>query len=144
MIPLPYKLAIVGVALVGTFFLGYTKGLEKYHEYRANVASEMELLKLDNQRKLEAMQAVADKAGTDYRLARAEFDRLGRVIRVQPTTCQGLLPTAPTAASGLDATAEARTIDPAQCEAYLNAGIEDAAKLMHLQQFLIDQHEAAK
>jgi hypothetical protein len=65
---------------------------------------------------------------------------------VQSKACSGtgILPTYGTAAPGLDAAAETRTIDPAQCETYLNAGIADATQLMWLIDWVQRTHEASK
>ena len=126
------------------YFTGREHGLEKYYAFKADVESAQEQIRIDNEAKLKAMANVAGHAAEGWNAALRELDRIGRVVRVQPRRCEGILPTDPTAPPGIDATAETRTISAEQCEAYLTDGIHDAAQLLHLQKFLIDQHEASK
>ena len=147
MIPTQYMvIGAVGLACL-TCGIGYIKGresgLEKYYEYRTAVESQMESVRVENEQKLAAMEQVARTAESGWNSARTAL--ANRPVRVRDTCSgAGILPTVPTAASGIDATASIGTIDSGQCETYLNAGIEDAAKLMHLQQWITDTHEASK
>jgi hypothetical protein len=146
MIPTQYMvIGAVGLACL-TGGIGYIKGresgLEKYHEYRAAVESEMESVRVENEQKLAAMEQVARTAESGWNSARTAL--ANRPVRVRDNCGAGGLSALPTSAQGLDATASLGAIDSGQCETYLNAGIEDAAKLMHLQQWITDTHEASK
>ena len=146
MIPTQYMvIGAVGLACL-TGGIGYIKGresgLEKYYEYRTAVESQMESVRAENEQKLAAMEQVARTAESGWNSARTAL--ANRPVRVRDNCGAGGLSPLPTSAQGLDATASLGTIDPGQCETYLNAGIEDAAKLMHLQQWITDTHEASK
>ena len=142
----PYTyMAGVAILLIShgyVYFKGRESGLEKYYEYRTAVESQMESVRVENAQKLAAMEQVARTAESGWESARTAL--ANRPVRVRDNCGAGGLSALPTSAQGLDATASLGTIDSGQCETYLNAGIEDAAKLMHLQQWITDTHEASK
>jgi hypothetical protein len=116
--------------------------LEKYHEYRAAVEQEMESVRVENEQKLSAMEQVARTAESGWMSARTAL--ANRPVRVRDNCGSGGLSPNITASSGLNATTETLTISSDQCAAYLQDGISDAAQLVHLQRFILDQHEASK
>ena len=126
------------------YFKGYDHANDKYIAFKADVQAQSEALRIDNERKLQAVTDVARQIDADYAKARADLAAAGRVIRVQPGRCEGTLRPVPTAAEGLNANAEARTITAEQCEAFLADGLQDAQTLMFLQQWAIKTHEASK
>jgi hypothetical protein len=139
----PWLIAAVCAVTAVLFFQLYNGVTNEYAKFRTDVESQMEIVRIENEQRLAAMADVAHHATEGWESARAALAARPR-IRVSNNCSAGGLSANATAAPGLDATAEAGTIDPAQCEAYLNAGIEDAAKLMHLQQWITDTHEASK
>jgi hypothetical protein len=137
----------VVVLLIATvsYFTGKEHGLERYYDFKSTVEKESELLRLENERQVQAVTEAARQVADDYAKARAALAAGPRVVRVRDTCSgSGILPGVSTASPGIDATTEAGTIDPAQCETYLNAGIADAAQLMFLQQWATQIHEASK
>ena len=139
MIPLPYKLAIVGAALIGTFFLGREHGLSKYYDYRATVAAEMETLRIENERKREEADANVLAVSESWKRA---LDHAARnpVVRVQPHSCPGVGSQAtgtglkPDATTGLGL--PSAIVDASQCETLINAGVRDASQVLHLQEYI--------
>jgi hypothetical protein len=137
---------IIGLSISNVVFIGLYRGItDEYSSFKSTVEKESELLRLDNERKLQAVADVARQVDADYAKARAALAAGPRIVRVRDTCSgTGILPGVSTASPGIDATAEAGTIDPRQCETYLNAGIADAAQLMFLQQWATQIHEASK
>jgi hypothetical protein len=149
LVPLPYKIGLIAIAAVAIAAFSYSKGYDhandKYLVFAADVRAQQELLRAEHARKLQAVTAVHRQVEHEYAQARAALAAGPRVVRVRDTCSgSGILPGVSDAAKGLDATAEAGAIDPAQCETYLNAGIADATQLIWLQRFIIDAHEASK
>jgi hypothetical protein len=142
---MPWIIAITAT-LTALLFLNLYSGVkDEYSNFKSAVAKESELLRLDNERKLAEINAVTRQVESDYAKARAAMAAGPRVVRVRDTCSgTGILPANGTAATGIDATPSTGTIDPAQCETYLNAGIADATQLMWLQKFILDAHEASK
>ena len=137
---------IIALSISNVVFVTlYRSIVNEYSNFKSTVEKESELLRLDNERKLAEINAVTRQVESDYAKARAALAAGPRVVRVR-SACSGtgILPTLTSPAQGLDATAETRTIDPAQCETYLNAGIADATQLIWLQKFILDAHEASK
>jgi len=127
------------------YFTGKEHGLERYYDLKSSVEKESELLRLDNERKLQALSEVNRQVADDYAKARAALAAGHRVVRVRESCSgTGILPTAAAPAQGLDAAAEARTITAEQCEAYLNDGLQDAQQLMWLQDWAIKTHEVSE
>ena len=138
---------IIGLSISNVIFVSlYRSTANEYSDFKTRVASESELLRSENERKLQEVTAVHRQVEHDYAQARAALAAGPRVVRVQSKSCSGtgILPTHGTAAPGLDATAETRTISAEQCEAYLQSGIEDATQLMWLIDWVQRTHEASK
>jgi hypothetical protein len=138
-----YAAIAVLASLALIFYNLYLGAKDELSNYRAAVESEMEAVRLENAERLRAMAETAHHAAEGWESARAALADRPR-IRVQHNCSQGGLSTNATAAPGLNATTEALTLSSDQCAAYLEDGISDAAQLAHLQQFLLDQHEASK
>ena len=115
----------------------YRSTADEYAQYKAEVlANQMAIL-----REIEQKQKDADAAllAVSESWKRA-LDHAGRnpVVRVLPANCNsgtgtqapgtGLKPDA-TAVAGLSST----TVDASQCETLINAGVRDAAQVLHLQ-----------
>ena len=139
----PWLIAAVCAVSAVMFLNLYRSTNNEFAKFRTDVESQMEIVRIENEQRLAAMADVAHHATESWESARAALDARPR-IRVSNNCSAGGLSANATAAPGLDAATQAGTIDSRQCETYLNAGVEDAAQLMHLQQFLLDKHEASK
>ena len=137
---------IIGLSISNLlFFKLYSEVSNEYSDFKTRVASESELLRSENERKLQAVTDVARQVGHDYAKARAALAAGPRVVRVREACSgSGILPGVSTAAQRIDATAEAGTVSAEQCEAIANDGIADAQTLMFLQQWVTQTHEASK
>jgi hypothetical protein len=141
----PWLIAAVCAVTTVMFFNLYRSTTHEFSKFRADVASAQEQVRLDNERQVQAVTKAARQVADDYAKARAALAAGPRVIRVRDACSgTGILPGVSTASPGIDATAEAGTIDPAQCETYLNAGIADANQLMWLIEWVQRTHEASK
>ena len=137
---------IIGLSISNLLFFNlYRSTANEYAQFQADVSAAQEAIRLDNERKLQALAETNRQVADDYAKARAALVAGPRVVRVRDTCSgSGILPGVSDAAIKPDATAEAGTIDPAQCETYLNAGIADATQLIWLQQWVTQTHEASK
>ena len=149
LVPPPYKIGLFAIAAVAIAAFSYSKGYghanDKHLVFAADVRAQQDLLRAEHARKLQAVTDVARQVDADYAKARAALADRPRIVRVRESCSgTGILPGVSAAALKFDATAEAGTIDPAQCETYLHAGIADAAQLMWLQQWVTQTHEASK
>jgi hypothetical protein len=155
-LPNPYFLLAAGIAIAVSFGLGYwrgwSSGMENYYEFKGRVEAANEQVKDENERKLADATAVAKRATDGWETALRELDQRGRVIRVQPARCPKV-PAVPNAGGQAHVAAEERAADPAgnetaisveQCETVANNAVEDAAKVLWLQDFIVKQHEATK
>jgi hypothetical protein len=138
----PWLIAAVCAVSAVMFLNLYRSTTHEFAKFRTDVEAQMESVRVENEQKLAAMEQVARTAESGWMSARTAL--ANRPVRVRDNCGTGGLSPLPTSAQGLDATASLGTIDSGQCETYLNAGIEDAAKLMHLQQWITDTHEASK
>jgi hypothetical protein len=137
---------IIGLSISNLLFFQLYRGTaNEYAQFSADVSAAQEAIRLDNERKLQALAETNRQVADDYAKARAALAAGPRVVRVRDTCSgSGILPTPAAPASGLDATAETRTITAEQCEAYLADGLADAQQLTFLQQWAIKTHEASK
>lgn len=155
LIPLQYKIAIVAalVAAAGIFgyLQGYENGIAQYHTLKADVQAQTDILRADNERKLYAAGEATRNADEKYRAARRELDRLGRVIRVRPSRCEGAVPglsATATGTTGLQASESglgaARTITVEECEVRINGSLHDAIWIETVKQLTEQWHEVSK
>jgi hypothetical protein len=146
LIPLPYKLAAAGVAVIAAgaygFSLGWAWNADDLTECESTVESVREIshaLEVKNEAiRLEAERVTADvsqrwSAALDH--ARAN----PRIVRVQDHSCPGGVPAFPGSTAGLNAAngiaaLSATEITAAECETQLNMGYRDASK----HEFLMD------
>jgi len=140
--------ALLTVGL-GAYVKGREHGLETYHEYKAKVTAEFAALEKDHEdRKMESERITADvshawSASLDW------YKRNPRVVRVHADSCPAGLRPLPLATTGADA----RPAEPglgaytdvalADCEARLNKAVHDAAQVLHLVDWIKQQHEAS-
>jgi hypothetical protein len=124
----------------------YRSTVNEYSHFKSAVEAESEALRLENERKLQALVDANRQVADDYAKARAALAARKPVVRVQRETCSdtGILPTVPVAVEGLDATTEVGTVSTEQCEAIANDGIQDAQQLIWLQHWITQQHEAGR
>jgi len=137
---------IIGLSISNLLFFNLYRSTEhEYSDFKTRVASESELLRSENERKLQEVTAVHRQVEHDYAKARAALATGPRVVRVRESCSgTGILPTLTSPAQGLDATTEVGTVSAEQCEAIANDGIADATQLMWLQQWVTQTHEASK
>lgn len=158
--PHPYFLLAAGIAIVVSFGLGYWRGwasgMENYYEYKGQVEAANAQAAAENQRKMADAIAVARRATEGWETAERELAKRGNVIRVQPPRCPKV-PAVPNtggeahgaskeSGSSTDgATApEPKTIGVEECEARVNFAVEDAAKVLWLQDYIVNLPEATK
>jgi hypothetical protein len=131
------------------YFKGRESGLEKYHEYRTAVESEMESVRAENAQKLAAMEQVARTAESGWESARTAL--ANRPVRVRDNCGAGglsALPQATGVVEGLQASQSGlgsiRTITVEECETRINGSLTDAVWIETVKKLTDDLHEASK
>ena len=155
MIPSHYLIVgAVGLACVAGgvgYIKGRESGLEKFYEYRTAVESQMEAVRVENAERLAAMAETARQDAEGWAAARRDLAARPVRVRVQYNNCStgGLSPTPVTPGKPDAETPQLRpdteiSLTVSECEDKVANAVVDAAQLVHLQHFLINQHEAGK
>lgn len=151
-IPSPSMLmggAILALSITTFLFWNlYRSTANDFANYRAQVETINEQIRVDTERKLAELADLQQRTEQNWRIA---LDALkSRPIRVRNNCGSGALPTVPNAAGEIagppielrpDSTG---SITVEQCEQVANNAANDAAQVIHLQSWILQQHEATK
>ena len=147
LIPLPYKigaaLVIAAVIALTAYFKGYNNANSKYLTFRAEVEAATKQNEIEHERKLKETEKVIADTASGWAAA-VDSLRSRPAIRVQSRCNSGSGITMPTSSSGTDETSIERLLSSAECQTVANNAVQDAAHVLHLQSFIIKQHEATK
>ena len=131
---------IVALSISNIVFIKlYANEVSDYAEYRTNVETQMELLRIERDKKQsEAKRTIADVSRSWASALDHVRRNANRVVRVQQPKCDsGSGTEAPRPVEGTDATAStglpSTTVDASRCEELINLGVRDAAQVLHLQ-----------
>jgi hypothetical protein len=145
----PYTyMAGVAILLIShgyVYFKGRESGLERYHEYRTDVESQMESVRAENEQKLAAMEQVARTAESGWMSARTAL--ANRPVRVRDNCGAGEMPglsATSTVTSGLQASSGESWITTTQCEQIANDSTLDREWIEIVKKLTNDLHEASK
>lgn len=116
---------------------------DDFSNFKSSVETQTKLLRAEADRAKAESEKLSVEADAAWRIAR---DNKSRTIRVRPDNCgAGAMRTVSTPAAKPDAAPieqeSSSTVDVARCEEIANSAIVDAAQLIHLQQWIKDQHE---
>ena len=150
MIPTQYMIiGAVGLACLAGgigYIKGKESGLERYYDYKSSVEATMEVIRLENEQRVQAMADVAHDATERWEAARIALAR-NPVVRVRPHSCPGEMPSlsaTPTVAEGLQASSGESWITATQCEQIANDSTLDREWIETVKQLTDDWHEASK
>ena len=147
---MPSPLMLVGgVALafgISTllFWRLYNGAIDDLATYRAQVEAAQEQVRLENERKHQELMAVNVRLESGWSNALDELRARPALIRVRPNSCPGAVPSVPTPTAVPNEAAPVDTISAEQCAAFLHDGIQDAAQVMWLQDWIKQAVEATK
>ncbi len=139
---------VMGITTI-LFYNLYRGAVNDYANFKASVEQAQEQIRIENERKIAELTELnrQSKAGWDDALAALSKRP---PIRVQPVRCPSSMPTVSFAPTGTDGPAKEPQPDPAryitieQCEAIANNAIEDALKVVSLQDWIRKAREATK
>ena len=144
---------IIGLSISNVIFVSlYRSTANEYSDFKTRVASESELLRSENERKLQAVTTVHRQVEHDYAQARAALAAGPRVVRVRDTCSgtgilpgvsanAGIIAQLPVEESGLGSE---RVITAEECEARINWAAEDAMTIEWMKYHDNQAHEASK
>ena len=153
---LPSPLMLVGgVALAFgittlMFWRLYSGTLSEYQTFRAGVEQAQEQNEIEYRRKLDRMAEEYARTQESWQSALAVLaaKRSAAHIRVQPDSDKGRVSAVSITAGKSDAATPELLADPsisvAECEVRVNNAVQDAAQVVHLQDFIVKQREASK
>lgn len=150
LIPAPYLLAGIAAVLAVThgfaYFQGRQSGKETYYEFKAKVDAANMRLALQSEHRQREQERI-DQTTRQGWVAAVDYWRGHPVVRVQRPRCAGGVPGVSVTPREPDETAPQsgpgplRDVTVEECEARLNDAVLDAAQVVHLQQFVLRQHE---
>ncbi len=132
----------------------YGSKADELSTYRATVELAQEQAAADAALRLQRAEAITKQVGDDWAVVVADLHKR-RVVRVLPPASRcpetGALPVATTVVTqattqhGLDSGfTEALASSCAECDERLNKSIEASLMVLHLQDYVLSQHEASK
>ena len=146
-VPIMYKAgvaAVVAIVIAFTaYFKGYNNANSKYIEYRAKVEAIAEQNEIEHERKKQETERILKDTASGWAAA-VDSLRNRPAIRVQSNCNSGSGLTMPASSSGVNEASIERLLSAAECETVANNAIQDAAHVLHLQSFIIKQHEATR
>ncbi len=153
LIPLPYKLAAVAIAALALFGFGYWKGYQNEHDkfvtFKSAVEQAQEQIRIENERKLAALNDLSDRYERDLRSAHVAL--ADKRVRVSNNCGQGGVQAVPAHAGGLaqlpqqeSGLGSGRSITAQECEKRINWAVEDAAMIEWYKSWDIDRIEATQ
>jgi hypothetical protein len=144
---------IIGLSISNIVFIGLYRGItDEYSSFKSTVEKESELLRLDNERQVQAVTEAARQLDAEYAAVRKRLNDMGRVVRVRDT-CSGTgempgLSANATSVEGLHVPQSGlgaeRVIAVEECETRLNWSVEDAATIEWMKAWAERTHEASK
>jgi len=147
LIPLPYKigaaLVIAAVIALTAYFKGYNNANSKYLTFRAEVEAATKQNEIEHERKLKETEKVIADTASGWAAA-VDSLRSRPAIRVRSNCSSGSGITMPTSSSGVNEASIERLLSAEECQTVANNAVQDAAHVLHLQSFIIKQHEATK
>lgn len=149
-LPSPFliSLAAAGFLLLTTilFYNLWQGSKDELNNFKSSVETQTKLLRAEAERAKAQSEKLSAEANANWLAAR---DVKPRVIRVRPDNCStGAVRTIPATTAKPDAAPieqeSSSTVNVARCEEIANSAIVDAAQLIHLQQWIKDQHEVKR
>jgi hypothetical protein len=147
MIPVLYKAGVAAVIAFVIAFTAYYKGYnnanDKFIAYRTQVETIAAQNEAEHERKLKETDKIIADTASGWAAA-VDSLRHRPAIRVQSNCNTGTGITMPTSPGGVNEASIERLLSSAECETVANNAIQDAAHVLHLQSFIIKQHEATR